>query len=157
MSTSALRRTLLGGALLMTSAACPALTCSASVSTLAFGSYNPVLGLPTDSQNTLTVTCSSLIALLVSYNIELSAGNSGSTSARQLRQGGQSLNYNLYQDILRTTVWGTGPNAVNDSFLLSILGIGVNRLYPIYGRIPAGQTSINAGSYSDSITVTVNY
>lgn len=157
MPTSALKQALLGGTLLVVSAASPALTCSASVSTLAFGNYNPVLGLPTDSQNTLTVTCSSLIALLVSYSVELSAGNSGNTNARQLRQGGQSLNYNLYKDILRSTVWGTGPNAVNDSFLLSILGIGVNRLYPIYGRIPAGQTSINAGSYSDSITVTVNY
>ncbi len=157
MSTANLRRLIATGILLGASTTSSALTCSASVGTLAFGNYSGVSGLPADSQNTLTVTCSSLISILVSYTVSLSAGNSGSTAARQLRQGGNSLNYNLFKDILRTNVWGTGANAVSDSYLLSILGIGVDRTYPIYGRITASQGSAPSGSYSDTITVTVAY
>jgi spore coat protein U-like protein len=103
------------------------------------------------------VTCSSFISILVSYSISLSAGNSGNSAARELRQSANILNYNLYSDPLRSSVWGSGGSSVSDSFLLSILGIGVDRLYPIYGRIPAGQINAPAGSYSDSITVTVAY
>lgn len=157
MSFANLRRLIAAGILLGASTTSSALTCSASVGTLAFGNYSGVSGLPSDSQNTLTVTCSSLISILVSYTVSLSAGNSGNAAARQLRQSGNSLNYNLFQDILRTTVWGSGANAVSDSYLLSILGIGVDRTYPIYGRITAGQTSVPSGSYSDTITVTVTY
>jgi len=157
MSPANLKRLISAAILLGASATSSALTCSASVGTLAFGNYNAVSGLPTDSQNTLTVTCSSLISILVSYTVSLSAGNSGSTAARQLRQSSNSLNYNLFKDILRTNVWGTGGNAVSDSYLLSILGIGVDRTYPIYGRITAGQGSAPSGSYSDTITVTVAY
>ncbi|MES2909693.1 MAG: spore coat U domain-containing protein [Pseudomonadota bacterium] len=157
MPTANLKRLIAAVILLGTSSASPALTCSANVGTLAFGNYNAVSGLPTDSQNTLTVTCSSLISILVSYTVSLSAGNSGNTAARQLRQSSNALNYNLFQDILRSNVWGTGANAVSDSYLLSILGIGVDHTYPIYGRITAGQSSVPSGSYSDTITVTVAY
>ena len=157
MSTANLKRLVAAGILLGASANSSALTCSASVGTLAFGNYSGVSGLPTDSQNTLTVTCSSLISILVSYTVSLSAGNSGNTAARQLRQSSNSLNYNLFKDILHTNVWGTGANAVSDSYLLSILGIGVDRTYPIYGRIAASQSSAPSGSYSDTITVTVAY
>lgn len=157
MSIANLKRVIAAGILLGASTASSALTCSASVGTLAFGNYNGVSGLPTDSQNTLTVTCSSLLSILVSYTVSLSAGNSGNTAARQLRQSSNSLNYNLFKDILRTNVWGTGANAVSDSYLLSILGIGVDRTYPIYGRIAASQSSAPSGSYSDTITVTVAY
>lgn len=158
MSSSALNiRRGLAVVLLMLAQDCLALTCSASIPTLAFGNYNAVSGLPTDSQTTLTVTCSSLISIMVSYTVTLSAGNSGSTAQRTLLKGGQSLNYNLYKDVLRSTIWGTGGNGVSDSYLLSILGIGVDHTYIVYGRIPAGQSSAGAGSYSDSITVTVNY
>jgi len=134
-----------------------ALTCSASTPNLAFGSYSGTLGSATDSQTTLTVTCSSFISILVGYSISLSAGNSGNSAARELRQSANVLNYNLYSDPLRSSVWGSGGSSVSDSFLLSILGIGVDRLYPIYGRIPAGQINAPSGSYSDSITVTVAY
>ena len=134
-----------------------ALTCSASTPNLAFGSYSGTLGIATDSQTTLTVTCSSFISILVGYSISLSAGNSGNSAARELRQSANVLNYNLYSDPLRSSVWGSGGSSVSDSFLLSILGIGVDRLYPIYGRITAGQINAPAGSYSDSITVTVAY
>jgi len=157
MPTRALRQSLLALTLLMSGGQVQALTCSASVPTLAFGSYSGTLGLATDSQTTLTVTCSSLVSILVSYTISLSSGNSGNASARELRQSGHALQYNLYSDALRTVVWGSGASAVSDSFLLSILGIGVDRLYPIYGRIPGGQTNVSAGSYSDNITVTVAY
>lgn len=157
MPAANLKHLIAAGMLLGLSSSSSALTCSASVGTLAFGNYSGVSGLPADSQNTLTVTCSSLVSILVSYSVSLSAGNSGNTASRQLKQGSNALNYNLFKDILRTTVWGTGANAVSDSYLLSILGIGVDRSYPIYGRIAASQGSVPSGSYSDTITVTVAY
>ena len=157
MSIANLKRLVTAGILLGASATSPALTCSASTPNLAFGSYSGTLGIATDSQTTLTVTCSSFISILVGYSISLSVGNSGNSAARELRQSTDVLNYNLYSDPLRSSVWGAGGSSVSDSFLLSILGIGVDRLYPIYGRIPAGQINAPSGSYSDSITVTVAY
>ena len=157
MPTRTIKQSLLALSLISTCGQAQALPCSASIPSLAFGSYSGTLGIPSDSQSTLTVTCSSLISILVSYSISLSAGNSGNETARELRQSSNILNYNLYSDPLRTSVWGSGANAVSDGYLLSLLGVGIDRVYPIYGRIPAGQITAPAGSYSDNITVTIAY
>jgi spore coat protein U-like protein len=132
--------------------------CSTSATSVAFGNYNPFFGTATDSTGDITVACSLLgiISLGVNYTIRLSAGNGGSGYApRQMQNGADTLNYNLYLNSGRTTVWtATDPNTVGDSYLL---GIGtVTRHYTVYGRIPALQNA-RRGSYLDVITVTVDY
>jgi spore coat protein U-like protein len=102
----------------------------------------------------------------VSYTIQLNAGSSGSFSPRKLASGANLLNYNLYTTSARTTIWGNGSggtSTVGGSFTLGNCTLLLlcsdeteSRNHTAYGRIPASQ-NVPAGSYSDTITVTVNY
>lgn len=133
--------------------------CSVSVTTVAFGSYNPFSGSVSDSTSTIQVSCSlgGLISLGVSYEIKLSAGGAGSYAPRRMSSGANTLNYNLYTSNARTTVWGNGTGStgtISDGYLLGLFT--VNRNYTVYGRVPALQNA-RGGAYADTITVTVNY
>lgn len=156
------RRRLAMGVLMLLApvgAAQAAATCSTSATSLSFGSYNPFTVTPLDSSGTVTVSCSlgGLLSLLVSYQIKLSAGGSGTFSPRRMSSGGNTLDYNLYTTSGRTTIWGNGSSgtgSVSDGYLL---GVGTTvRNYTVHGRVPAKQNA-RAGGYLDSITVTVEY
>lgn len=132
--------------------------CSTSATLLAFGSYNPFAFGSSDSTGTITVSCTGgLISLLLSYDIKLSPGLYGSYATRKMGAGSNRLDYNLYTTVLRTTIWGDGSGGtgfVSDGYLLGVLT--VNRNYSVYGRLPAAQ-NVAPASYSDTITVTVDY
>lgn len=63
------------------------------------------------------------------------------------------INYSLYNESTRTTNWddtgGAGVVAVASA-------TGLPEVHTVYGRIAAGQY-VTAGSYADTITVTVTY
>jgi spore coat protein U-like protein len=135
-------------------------SCSVSANSTAFGGYTPFNSSATDSTGNVRVTCTSplFISVLVSYTISLSTGGSASYSPRAMASGAHTLNYNLYTNTARTTVWGngtSGTSTVSDSYSLVSFG-SVSRDYPVYGRIPALQNAFT-GSYTDTITVTLNY
>lgn len=139
-------------------AACNGLGCSCTVTATAvsFGNYNPIAATTNDATGTVQVTCTMVVALGGSYTIDLSAGSSGNAAQRTLKQGASSLNYNLYTDAGRSTVWGDGTGGsshVSPTFTALLF---VQQSATIYGRIPAGQ-NVAAGSYGDTITVTVTY
>ena len=115
-----------------------AVSCTASAQALAFGNYDPLSVLPRDSTGQVSVTCTNLINLLVSYTVALSTGVSGSYSSRQLASGANRLNYNLYSDLTHLLVWGdgtSGTSVVSNTFLVVLLGISAN--HTVYGRLPA--------------------
>lgn len=132
--------------------------CSVGATAVGFGGYNPLSALNTDTTGTVTVTCSGLLSVLVSYEILLSRGGAGSYTPRRMASGGNTLNYNLYTNITRITIWGDntgGSSKVTGSILVQLLfPTSVN--HTVYGRIPA-QQNVAPGSYTDTITVTVNY
>lgn len=135
-----------------------ALTCSVSAIATSFGTYNPFSAVPLDSAGSVTVTCENLLSILVSYDIQLSSGASGGYAPRRLAGPGYQLDYNLYTNAARSSVWGDGSGAtavVSDGYLLAVL-FPVQRSYSVYGRMPAGQ-NVAPGSYTDTITVTINY
>ena len=131
--------------------------CSVSATAVNFGTYNPLSGTPDDAAGTVTFSCNVLVGLFLSWTVTLSTGNGGSYSPRLLSNGVSTLSYNLYTSAAHSSIWGDGTGvtaAVNDQVLLII---GLNTFnYPVYGRIPAGQDAA-AGSYTDTIMVTVNY
>ncbi|HJV24992.1 MAG TPA: spore coat U domain-containing protein [Aromatoleum sp.] len=134
-------------------------SCTASASATNFGTYSPTSPSALDGTGNVQVSCSLLgiISILVSYQIQLSAGASGSSAGRTLAGPGASLNYNLYTNASRTAIWGDGSggsSTVSDGYLLGLLTTVKN--YPVFGRIVAGQ-NVPSGSYSDTIVVTVNY
>ena len=120
-----------------------------SAATLNFGTQG-VLATNVDQTSTLQVTCTNTTP----YNIGLDAGTgSGATVAtRKLTSGGNTVNYTLYSNSGRTTVWG---NTVSTDTVAGT-GNGTGQSYTVYGRIPA-QTTPAPGAYTDTITVTVTY
>ncbi|KRC81574.1 spore coat U domain-containing protein [Sphingomonas sp. Root241] len=154
---------MLAGALMFASspaeAACAPLSlcsCTVTASGVSFGNYNVVNASPTDSTGTVRVQCTLLVALAGSFTVDLSTGSSGTYAQRTLRNGPSVLDYNLYTDVARTQIWGNGSGGSfritrNFTALLS-----VDQTMTVYGRIRAGQ-NVPAGSYSDTIIVTVTY
>lgn len=138
------------------------LLCSCSVSTtaVAFGGYNPLASEHLDTSGAVRVRCGGVLGLFVPYEIELGKGSYGASHAsRLMANGSQRLQYNLYTDSIRMSVWGDGSGGsqtISDSVTIILLG-GTNNDHPIYGRIPRGQTTLTPGAYSDTVTVTVTY
>jgi spore coat protein U-like protein len=120
-----------------------------SASALNFGTQG-VLAANVDQTSTIQVTCSNTTP----YNIGLDAGTgTGATVAtRKLTSGANTVNYTLYSDTGRTTVWGN--TVATDT--VAATGTGAAQNYTVYGRIPT-QSTPAPGTYADTITVTVTY
>ena len=96
--------------------------------------------------------------------IDLTTGASNSYTTRTLTSGAFTLNYNLYLDAAYTEVWGDGTGgSVVDTVTLTRNGNGngngnkqANATATIYGSVAALQDA-TPGTYTDTITVTVNY
>lgn len=135
-------------------------SCSASTTAVAFGSYSPLLGSALDGVGNVRVTCGGVLGLLVPVDIAIDRGShAGSFSPRRMANGAQLLSYNLYTSSARNIVWGDGSGEtqiVSGSITIVLLG-GTSQDFPVYGRIPGGQTSVPPGSYGDTATVTVTY
>lgn len=120
-----------------------------SASTLNFGSSG-LLNANVDQTSSISVSCTNATP----YNIGLNAGaGTGATvAARKLTSGANTIDYTLYSNSGRTTVWGNtvGTDTVSAS------GSGAAQTYTVYGRV-APQTTPASGTYADTITVTVTY
>lgn len=123
-----------------------ALACTVTTAGISFGAYDPFSAAPLDAAGTLTVDCAS------AFTLTLSPGT-GSYASRTLGSSAHILNYNLYTDSAHTQVWGDGSSGTS-----SVGGSGSATAvdYPVYGRIPAHQ-NVGAGSYGDSIVVTISF
>lgn len=127
-------------------------TCSIAAVPLSFGATIPnPINSNVDAQSAVTATCSSGAA----YTIGLSTGGgAGATFAtRRMTSGPNQLQYTLYADAGRTTIWGNGTAG---SILSNNAGTGTAQAIPVYGRIPSGQ-NVPTGTYSDTITVTITF
>lgn len=151
--------------------ACPAWAgCSVSSSGLSFGLYQPMTfaGQLTSadvlSTGTISISCNNMpspgsytLALGASAN---SAGASDGISTRYLANSnaGANMAFNVYTDARRSIVWGNGSIGALVSGSLPIVTLGsYTDNVTVYGKIPAGQNTLNAGIFSGSVTVTLTY
>ena len=118
--------------------------CVVSTTAVAFG----------DVTGGLSVTCTSGTAWTATA--DAGAGTGASLATRKMTKGTDLLNYVLYTDSARTSVWGDGVTA-GATGTFTGTGTGSPQASTIYGRVPSGQTSLPAGAYSDTVTVTVTY
>jgi spore coat protein U-like protein len=120
-----------------------------SASTLNFGTQGVLAG-NVDQTSTIQVACTNTTP----YNIGLDAGTGtgASVATRKLTSGSATVDYTLYSDTGRSTVWG---NTVSTD-TVSALGTGNAVNHTVYGRV-AAQTTPAPGTYTDTITVTVTY
>ncbi len=129
---------------------------------LSFGAYTPltfpgkVASADADSSGAVSITCSGL-AQAVSYALKLSAGRSNNIQARSMggTGGGADMTYNLFTNASRTTVWGDGASGT--SFAGSIAPTDGPVSHTFYGRVPAGQNALRAGTFTDQLVITLEY
>jgi spore coat protein U-like protein len=73
----------------------------------------------------------------------------------KLLTGSDFLDYNLFRDNGRTSIWGDGTGGSSSQFILFLIA-NTPRILTVYGRIPPGQ-DVSVGQYSDVLTVTVTF
>jgi spore coat protein U-like protein len=124
---------------------------SPATNAIDFSNYSPLDTTDRTATATLSVTCTNSTPFMVTFNAGTTSG--ATLAQRKLANGANTLNYNLYKDSAHAlilnetnTLTGTGattaaPSAVD---------------FTVYASIPKNQNAV-AGSYSDTITVTVTY
>ena len=120
--------------------------CTVSTTSVSFSTYDVFSTSNSDITATVTVRCNPSQA----YSLSLSTG-AGTYASRTLLNGSFTLSYNLYTDAARLTIWGDGSSGTS-----TVSGNAKNATHTVYGRIPASQ-NVHAGSYSDTIIVTITY
>lgn len=125
--------------------------CSFGTSTLAFGTYDPIVTNKTTAllaTGTISVTCNSGVAATISLDNGQNSTHAVGTT-RAMAGGGGYLSYEVYTSSARSTVWNT-TNTV------PYTGTGSASTVSVYGTIPAGEAGATA-SYSDTVGITVSY
>lgn len=128
--------------------------CTAGTGSMAFGNYDPLV---TNKTAALNVTGSVVLSCTrgaPSVTVTLDNGQNSthaSGTTRAMVSGATYLSYELYTSAAHSTVWNS-TNSVGYASTSMASGS-----LPVYGQIPGAQNVPAAASYSDSVTVTVNF
>lgn len=122
-----------------------------TISSVAFGNYDPTSATANNNTGSIVVTCT----LGDVYNIGLNAGAFAGATVTTRRMTGPTaggLSYFLYRDTGRTLNWGVtiGTDTLQQT------GTDLPQTATVYGQIPASQ-AVSAGSYSDTVGITVTF
>jgi len=126
--------------------------CSLSTSPVEFGDINTISGSSIDAAGGITVTCTGGTAWTASAGA--GSGSGATLLSRRMTSGSNTLNYMLYTNSGRTTIWGDGTGTTGR---ITGTGSGSSQAITVYGRIPSGQGSVPAGIYGDTVQVTLSY
>lgn len=155
--------------LLLIGASTAQAACSVSSSGMGFGPYQPLTfpGKLTSSDvlstGIITIACTGIITA-GGYTLSLgptnTAGHVGAYAPRYMTSpsGGPEMQFNIYTDAARTMIWGDGimGNLISSVGLSILIGNSSNTV-TVYGKVPGGQNTLKAGTYSGSMTVTLIY
>ena len=138
---------------LMPLPALAAVNCSISTVGVVFGTYDVFVPTVLASTGSVTITCVGVGSGVDPVSVALSSGNAGSFQPRTMLRSGEPLNYNLTLDAAGTMIWGDGTGGTQ-----RFASVSNNKpvTITIYGRIPPGQ-DVSVGSYTDTITATINF
>ena len=121
-------------------------SCALNGGTLSFGDYTSGQQTDLDVDGTINyVNCSGTLTFA------LDGGTSGNINARQMSNGASRMNYQIYRDPTRSSIWGIGANAQTQILLETR-----NGSITVYGRIPGGQV-VPAGTYTDTVNITLTF
>jgi spore coat protein U-like protein len=148
-----MKRIVLLFALLLVVMPARAQVCTASISSINFGSIAPATSSSANALGTVTVSCTpAALNPPVRVCINIGTGSGGTSFAPRLASSGTStLQYNLYSNSAGSIVWGsrtsTSYPAVPIDLTFPLGQASVNATVTIYGSVAAGQTSLSAGTY----------
>jgi spore coat protein U-like protein len=133
------------------------MSCTISAGAMTFLSYDPTAAADNDSTATITSTCTSGGAAIItmSQGSRAQGGSSDTVPLRAMFNGSEGspedLLYHLYSDSAGGTVWGNTAGSGK-----AITADGTAQNFTAYGRIPKNQT-VTAGTFNDSVAVTLSY
>lgn len=131
--------------------------CSISASAMNFGSNSSNISSNVDSSANINVLCTNTTP----YSLGLGAGLHSSAGQRRMSVSSSAfIIYELYTDAGRTSPWKTSSAAVSctNGVGSCVLGTGSGsaQSMTVWGRVPP-QTAQSAGTFSDTIVMTINY
>ena len=127
-------------------------SCTISATSVNFASYNVFNPSATDSAGTITINCNNSAHNIV---VTLSKGASATFNPRTMTKGAEALNYNLFLDAARSSVWGDGTGGTS-TYTNSNPPNNTDIVITVYGRVSAGQ-DVTAGAYSDTVSAVINF
>ena len=128
-------------------------SCTVAATPMSFGAPTTIGSANIDTTSTISLVCTNG----ATYDVALDQGLNASSGQRFMSNGAATpvkVPYNVFSDAVRSAAWGstTGTNTVAGS-----AGISGLVVLTAYGRIPSSATSVGAGSYTDTVTVTVTF
>lgn len=126
--------------------------CTVSTTAVDFGSIDTLNSTATDSTGSLSVTCTN--GTPWSASAAAGSGTGATAASRKMSSGLNTLEYSLYTNPERSSVWGDGTLS---TAAITGSGTGLVQTSTIYARVPGGQTSAPAGTYADTVAITVSY
>jgi spore coat protein U-like protein len=133
-----------------------AFNCGVTTTPVNFINYDVFSLTPAYSTGIVAVSCSSPDRHPLPVNISINSGGSGTFNPRQMRAatGTDRLNYYLFTNASRTVIWGDGTSGT--STVTNMVTRNVPWNATIFGMLPPRQ-NLSAGSYSDTLLVTVSW
>jgi spore coat protein U-like protein len=128
--------------------------CSVTATSLVFPDYDASAQI--DGTTSLSVNCSKGTP----YTIKLNGGTNGNIAQRLLRDASTNfLQYNLYTDAGRTSVWGQTTGTDTSGGTGNGMSAAKAISHTVYGRIVNSTVNQDApaGNYTDAVLVTVEY
>jgi len=135
--------------------------CTVSLTSLNFGSIVTLSSGNTDVKGTITLSCPGLVLSNFSAVVSADIGTGGSSgTVRQMANGSSRLNYQLYRDSARTSVFSSigsplGGGPIGESWGSLLFGSSVD--IPFYGRVFGNQSGVSSGSYASYVVFRVDY
>ena len=128
-------------------------SCTIAATPMSFGAPTAIGGSAIDSTSTISLVCTNG----ATYDVALDNGLNAASGQRFMSNGTATptkVPYGIFTDVARSAAWGStsGINTVAGS--AGTLGAVT---LTAYGRIPASATSVGAGAYVDTVTVTVTF
>jgi spore coat protein U-like protein len=127
--------------------------CTITTAAVAFPIYDTVVANAStndDGTGVVTIACTKGSVATIGLGL---GGNALVNQRRMKDAAGDFLNYALYLDSGRTTIWGTAsPNLLTPAAAPD----KTPRPFTVYGRIPSAQ-DVPAGAYTDTVVATVNF
>lgn len=125
--------------------------CLIAVNDLNFGTVNDLT--PSISGATTgTVTCTGVAPVSVSF--DAGTGGTSTFATRQMDDGTDTIDYNLYRDPAHTEILGDGTGG---TFTIDFSSTGGADPFDVYGLTDPGQNPKPAGTYTSTITATVTF
>ncbi len=123
--------------------------------------YDPMAALAATTTSSVTVTCTRQTGDPKSLTLTVAANNglqpAGTINQAALLPPGSLVQYDNYTDAAHTLVWGTGGSTLSIPLAFGPgQGATATATVAYYASIPAGQTAAAAGTYSDTVAMTLN-